>query len=346
MQDYLDDNGYQTGITGKLFNNWRISRRPPHFDKWSIFDGGYLNRTFNVNGQMRTVGDYSTEFIARKSVDFLKGFESRDDRPWLLYVAPYAPHAPFTPQGKHKNSKVPYWDGNPAVFESNRKDKPDYVRLRNEGYERWRKNRRRQLRSLMSVDDLVRDVRRTIFDLDESRDTLVFYLSDNGYMWADHGLYDKGAPYTPSIRVPFLLRYPAGSPLPAVDRRLVTNVDIAPTVLDAAGIAQHDQHPMDGTSLWDNSWDRDRILAEYRNNDNPWTPPTWASTRTDDYQYTEYYDNGKRIFREYYDLEKDPWQLHNPLGDGVKANNPKGISMKKLSTRLRRDRNCSGSKCP
>ena len=196
----------------------------------------------------------------------------------------------------------------------------------------------------MSVDALVGDVHRTLVDLGESENTLVFFLSDNGYMWADHGLYDKGAPYTPSVRVPFLLSYPLEPALNRVDMRLVANIDIAPTILDAAQVAPESEHPMDGTSLFSLTWNRDRTLSEYRNHDNPWTPPTWASTRTLDFQYTEYYDDGKRIFREYYDLRRDPWQLRNTLGDRKKSNDPPGL--KRLSHQLARDRRCSGTACP
>ena len=344
VQDYLDGAGYQTAIVGKLFNNWPLRRRPPHFDRWTLFDGGYTNRTYNIDGNMRSRARYSTSFLRTKSIDYLNDFERLDAAPWFMYIAPYAPHAPFTPAPKYRRAGVPHWDGNPAVFEKDRSDKPDYVLIRNESYRTWRKNRRLQLRTLMSVDDLVGGVRRALLDLEENRNTLVIYLSDNGYMWADHGLYDKGAPYSPSIRVPFLLRYPPGPKLDPVDGRLVANIDIAPTILDVAGIPVDPQHPMDGTSLFDPTWDRTRILTEYRNNDNEWTPPTWASSRTRRWQYTEYYEGNERIAREYYDLKKDPWQLHNVLGDSRPGNDPENLES--ISNQLGQDRTCAGSGCP
>jgi arylsulfatase A-like enzyme len=345
LQGYLDRAGYRTALVGKFFNEWPLRRKPPHFDRWVVFDGGYFYRTYNVQGKMKYVESYSTRFLTRKTVDLLGTFERRDAKPWLMYVAPYAPHAPFTPAKTWRGSKVPSWNGNPAVFEKNRSDKPDYVRLRDEKYSVWRKNRRKQLRTLKSVDALVRLVRLKLNRLDEASRTLVVFMSDNGYMWADHGLYDKGAPYTPSIRIPMLMRLP-GQSQSKVDRRLVGNIDVAPTVLDAAGIGPAPGHPMDGHSLLSKSWDRDRILAEYRNNDNPWTPPTWASTRTKRFQYTEYYRDGDRIFREYYNLKKDPWQLRNLLRDGREGNDPDPARLASLSTRLRMDRRCKGPPAP
>lgn len=348
IQDYLDDAGYRTAMTGKFFNDWPLRQAPPHFDRYAMFDGGYFNRTYNVNGEMRDVEEYSTTFIKRKTLDFLESFERNGDaKPWLLYVAPYAPHAIFTAAPEHRGDPVPGWNGNPAVFEKDRSDKPDYVRLRDETYKTWKRNRRIQLRSLMSVDELMGGLRNRLRRFDEGRRTIVFYMSDNGYMWADHGLYDKGAPYTPSTRIPMLMRYPAGPKLERRDRRLVGNIDVAPTVLDLAGISPDPLHPMDGTSLVSPDWSRDRILSEYRNSGNVWTPPTWASTHRKRVQYIEYFDSeGNRIFRELYRLKSDPWQLTNVLADGRDGNDPSPARLQALSATLQADRNCSGPSCP
>ena len=346
IQHYLDDAGYNTAMAGKYFNNWLVEDDPAHFDRWALFDGGYYGHDYNLNGTMRHVPDYSTGFIAAKTVDFLEAFENSDSKPWMLYVATYAPHATFIPETSYRDASVPFWGGNPAVFESNRGDKPGYVRIRDETYDTWVKNRRLQLRTLMSVDDLVVGISRAMRRLDEGSNTLAFYLSDNGYMWADHGLFDKGAPYTPSIQIPMFMRWPGRVDEGLKDRRLVGNVDIAPTVLDAAGLQPALDHPMDGRSLLDPSWTRARMLTEYRNSGNIWTPPTWASIRTPDLQYVEYYDAGKRIFREYYDLATDPWQLTNLLFDGDPANNPDPSRLQELSKQLSADRSCVGPACP
>jgi arylsulfatase A-like enzyme len=195
------------------------------------------------------------------------------------------------------------------------------------------------------VDQLVASLRGVLKELEERSDTIVIFMSDNGYMWADHGLFDKGAPYTPSILIPMLMQVP-GTAGGTKDRRLVGNVDVAPTILDAAGIATDNGHPMDGRSLLDMSWSRDRILTEYRNNDNKWTPPTWASLRAGRFQYTEYYSEDDVIFREYYNLRKDPWQLRNLLRDGDASNDPSPARLASLSSRLDADRTCTGVLCP
>jgi hypothetical protein len=75
--------------------------------------------------------------------------------------------------------------------------------------------------------------------------------------------------------------------------------------------------------------------------------PTWASLTALDYQYVEYYDeDGKRTFREYYDLLRDPWQLTNTLGDFDPTNDPSPVQLQSLSARLAADRRCATSSCP
>jgi hypothetical protein len=119
----------------------------------------------------------------------------------------------------------------------------------------------------------------------------------------------------------------------------VGNIDLAPTVLAAAGLALSG---VDGRDLLDPSWDRERILLEHWCNVNSCN--RWASARTKAGQYVEYYDEaGRTTFREYYDLRRDPFQLRNLLHDGNRGNNP---NRRALSEQLAADRACEGSSCP
>jgi arylsulfatase A-like enzyme len=62
----------------------------------------------------------------------------------------------------------------------------------------------------MSVDDLVQAVMSELTKIHQADDTLAFFLSDNGYMWGEHGLVaDKRWPHTESVEVPWLMRWPA-----------------------------------------------------------------------------------------------------------------------------------------
>jgi arylsulfatase A-like enzyme len=350
--------GYQTGLVGKLLNSWPVTKTPPYFDRWALGGTPYFDPRFNVNGTLESVRGYATRVMTRFSVRFLRRFEEKDDSaPWLLYVAPHAPHQPWIAEKRYANAPVPRWAGNPAVFEQDRSDKPPSFSNIHFSLSQGRRVRRNQLRTLMSVDDMVGRIFKTLHRLGERRDTLAFYLSDNGYLWADHHLGgdrntagQKRLPYTPSVRVPFYARWPGHFPKGTRDPRLTGTVDIAPTVLDAAAIsADPTKPPLDGRSLLEPDT-RDRILLEYwQGHASPWIQ-TWASIRTRQYQYVEYYgdDEATKIFREYYDLVADPWQLRNLLADGDPSNDP---DLTALSAQLAADRACVGvgpdpSACP
>ena len=177
----------------------------------------------------------------------------------------------------------------------------------------------------------------------EAHNTLAFFTSDNGYLWGEHGVRGKSLPYTESINVPLLARWPGHVPAHRVDRNFVSNVDIAPTILDAAGIQPSPRFPMDGRSLLAQRKPRKRVYTEFFNDPHFPRVRSWASLRTHRYQYTEYYQGTKVVFREYYDLKIDPGELHNVLDDGDPRNNGRAD---KAAVLLHQARVCSGPACP
>jgi arylsulfatase A-like enzyme len=191
----------------------------------------------------------------------------------------------------------------------------------------------------MSVDDLVAKIFKELGSLKERGRTLVVFLSDNGVFWGEHGLTEKRLPYTEDVMVPMALRWPGHVPGGTTDRRNATNLDIAPTILAAAEVVP--STPMDGRSLVD-PWSRRRVFTEH------WGHlgyPNWAAVRTGRVQYVEYYsdDFSKIVFREYYELGRDPWELRNLLHDGITENNP---DTSRLHDWVSQYRSCSGSSCP
>jgi arylsulfatase A-like enzyme len=92
--------------------------------------------------------------------------------------------------------------------------------------------------------------------------TLVFFLSDNGYLWSEHGLGGKRHPYLQSIEIPMFARWTGHIAAGAVDPRLVANIDVAPTVLDAVGLTPTTR--MDGHSLLSDQAESavDRVLVK------------------------------------------------------------------------------------
>jgi arylsulfatase A-like enzyme len=129
-------------------------------------------------------------------------------------------------------------------------------------------------------------------------------------------------------------------------------VDIAPTVLEAAGISPQLVYPLDGRSLLQPEGRRESLL-EYHHSPDFSSVPSWASIRTKELQYIEWYadEAGTKVrVREYYDLVADPWQLENLLGDKDAANDPDPGRLDELASRLGRYRRCvamTGAKtCP
>jgi arylsulfatase A-like enzyme len=344
LQRRLRDTGYFTALAGKYLNRWDIRRPPPHFDRFAMLRSegdAYYDATFNVDGDVRVVPAYSTTFIRRKALAYLESFEGLDDgAPWFLVITPFAPHTPATPERRYATTPVPDWKLTPADLERDRSDKPPIVRRSERSLDRGQRLRRRQLRSLMSVDDLVHGVLRRVRRLGEATNTLSFFLSDNGILWAEHGWNQgKRVPYTPAIRIPLFARWPGRLGAGRVDHRLATNVDVAPTVFDATGVVP--QHILDGRSLLD-KWNRNRVLIEFYKDGGV---PPWASIWKPTVQYVEWYrDDAQRVtFREYYKLGKDPWQLRNLLGDRNRSNDPPRRRVKALREQLAAARRCVGT---
>ena len=217
--------------------------------------------------------------------------------------------------------------------------KPRYVREEPEYFGNPDGVREAQLRTLMSVDDMIARTFEVIRNLEEGQRTLAIFISDNGMLWGEFGMTGKTHAYTPSIKVPMMMLWPGHTRGGKTDRRLVTNVDVGTTILRAAG---RPTKSTDGRSLLSDKA-RWKLLLEYWYG-KPFPTPRWNSIRTKRYQYVEYYArDGKREFREYYNLRRDPWQLHNLLRDGTKRNDP---DVRRLSKMLRSMTTCKGRACP
>ena len=119
--------GYRTAIAGKFLNSWGLDRPPPFCDRFAAGGSPYFEPEFNVNGTVKTLNGYGPTLVGEFARRFLRRFETNDAAPWLLYVAPHAPHHPWTPAGRHRFHPVGSWPGNPAVLESDRSDKLAYV---------------------------------------------------------------------------------------------------------------------------------------------------------------------------------------------------------------------------
>jgi N-acetylglucosamine-6-sulfatase len=297
---YLKKAGYSTMMAGKFLNEWPLDKAPPHFDSYATFHGGYNG--FNVLdsdvGHVKNIKAYSTTWLGDRLDDFIS--QAPKDKPWFAYYAPSAPHQPATPEAKYKDTDV---RDCLQPNEDDRSDKPKYMRKDTYDAQDFATVCANQLRTLMSVDDVV-DRLMDHIDLDH---TLVIFTSDNGFLWGEHGRKSKFVPYLPSVQVPLMMRWP-GHVSEGADTRLASTVDLAPTILDAAGIKlPGGKSTMEGITLLDEHAPIVNVYSEYWHDDaNNGSIPDWASVSDGRWHYAEYAD-----FKELYDLQGDPAEDEN-----------------------------------
>jgi arylsulfatase A-like enzyme len=176
----------------------------------------------------------------------------------------------------------------------------------------------RYMRDYMSTAvSLDRNIGRTLDYLDKNNlteNTIVIYLSDQGFYLGEHGWFDKRFIYEESFRTPMMMRYPGVVKPGTVSNDFVMNLDLAPTMLDAAGVAipKDEQGQSFLPLLKDkNAKGRESIYYHYYENGEHSVSPHFG-VRTKRYKLVRFY---KRVNSwELYDLQKDPQELHNLYG--------------------------------
>jgi arylsulfatase A-like enzyme len=199
------------------------------------------------------------------------------------------------------------------------------VTLTGEALVRWKYQRYMQdyLATVQSVDDSVGRVLELLDRTGLAQNTMVVYTSDQGFFLGDHGLFDKRFMYEESIRMPFLVRWPASITPGTTSNALALNIDFAPTFLEVAGLPI--SNDMQGRSL----------LAVLRGR----TPSDW---RTSMY-YRYYHDPGDHNTRAHYGVrtsthkliyfwKKDQWELFDLANDPNEVHNLYGEAGQEVLT--------------
>ncbi|MFT4863168.1 MAG: N-acetylglucosamine-6-sulfatase [Pseudohongiellaceae bacterium] len=345
---YLQNAGYQTSYFGKWHMGNHSDEPQPGFDHWESFrgQGVYYGPTLNINGERTTYDEstYISDILTEHAIDWLD--ERDQDRPFFMYLSHKAVHSEFQPAKRHEGLYAEEEIVYPASFDTPTYGTPemptadaDNAPLRGRDYygdrriPDWVKQQReswhgvdymyhgdidfeeffqRYTETLMGIDESVGQVLDYLDANGLAEDTLVIYMGDNGFSFGEHGLIDKRHFYEESAKVPLLVRWPSRLQGGASIELLVQNIDIAPTILEAAGLSMPSH--MQGASfipLMDREevpW-RDRIFYEYYwEMDFPQTP-TMFGIRTERYKYIRYH--GIWDTNEFYDLEEDPNEMQN-----------------------------------
>jgi N-acetylglucosamine-6-sulfatase len=324
---YLQTAGYETAFIGKWHMGSSSDRPRLGFDHWVSFPGQgeyypSANTQWNVNGKHVPQRGYITDELTDYAVEWLRG---RGQKPFFLYLSHKGVHLDFEPAKRHQGC---YKDARVTPPKTMADTRENYF-----GKPRWVKDQRnsthgvdfpdqdvvpievkyrKYCETLRAVDDSVARVMDELERRNQLDSTLFAYMGDNGFAWGEHGLQDKRTAYEESMRVPLIARCPemfkAGIQAPA----MVANIDIAPTLLAAAGlrapahmqgrnflpVVQNPKAPWRDSFIYEYFWERKF----------PETPTTHA-IRTDRYKYIHYW--GIWDTEELYDLQADPLETKN-----------------------------------
>ena len=353
--------GYQTAMIGKWHLGHGGQSNPIDFDEWNVLasnsgQGKYFEPTTLTSRGMQHHSGYVTDVLTDLSLDWL---ERRDpSQPFLLWLGHKAPHDPFQYHPRHSdiltNVDVPEpctlhdnLAGRPAAALSTQRvermlgfDKqhlPESIPdgLNEEQRYSWLYQTfiKSYLRCVAAIDE---NVGRLLGYLDEhnlSDNTIVIYTSDHGFFLGEHGFYDKRYMYEPSIRIPFLIRYPREIPAGTSSRKMALNVDFAPTLLDLAHLEIPNE--VQGQSLrsivsGDNplTW-RKSMYYRYWMHGAHFNVPAHYGIRTENHKLIYYYGDPLNATGatgdqtnptwELFDLKRDPEELQNLYSDPTYA---------------------------
>ena len=255
--------------------------------------------------------------IAAEAQEFLLN-QADGSRPFFLYFAPNAPHLTSDPDNPSRWSVEPAprhidrFAGtppplSPSIGEDDVSDKPRYIRrLSQPPAEGLTELREEQLEALLAVDDAIATMIGALEQIGKLQNTIIIFTSDNGYSWGEHRWTQKNGPYEESIRVPLVVRYDALQKPARVERRMVVNVDLAPTLTRAAGRRIAGREGRSILPLLRNrtgvSW-RNRVLSEHGDAH----PGSWCMLRDEGWKYVQYGTKEEELYR----LDRDPYELRN-----------------------------------
>lgn len=332
----MQRSGYQTAYVGKWHMGNDDTARPG-FDHWVSMkgQGTSFDPVLNVNGERTEHSGHTTDVLNEAAVQFIR---QQGRQPFCLYVAHKALHPELTQRDDGSIT-----DPKAAQFLPAKRHRDLYAdaaiprRLNVTDTLHGKPALLREIEGLPPLgpatgtsDETVRDRLRMLAGVDEgvglllnelersgALDKTVFiFTSDHGYWYGEHGLsVERRLAYEEGIRVPLLIRYPKMIEAGRMIDALALSTDLAPTVLDVAGVKE--PFPVDGRSLVPllngepvEDW-RTSFLIQY-NTDRVFPrvfKMGYRAIRTEHWKYIRF--NELEGMDELYDLRHDPYELNN-----------------------------------
>jgi N-acetylglucosamine-6-sulfatase len=328
----LQQAGYRTAMMGKYLNGYlpKDTYVPPGWTEWDVAGNGYPEYNYNLleNGRIKHYGhDYLTDVVSAKASAFITG-SADAGKPFMVEVATFAPHAPYTPADLDKDKFPGLKAPRTAAYDVLPSDPPPWLAARAPltAAEQAAIDTafRKRVQAVQAVDRMIGSLEDTLDRAGVADHTMVVFTSDNGYHMGEHRLNPgKQTAFDTDIHVPLVMAGP-GVRAGATVTGPAENIDLRPTYDTLAGAATPGN--VDGQSLVPllgghppAKW-RTAALIEHHGPDNDpqdpdhpapnsGNPTSYEAIRTVDYTYVEYTDGAK----EYYDHQSDPDQLHNTI---------------------------------
>jgi arylsulfatase A-like enzyme len=380
---------------------------PPGWDEWaglvgaggeglsSYYDFDVFESAQRTRHFASAARDYQTDALTREYALPFIADRLADADPFFLWLALHPPHDGLgrdDPAGRRCSRGQPDQRGggqsaipppryarlyrraavprSPSFNERDLSDKPAFIRrrpaLEPSELEKIATDHRCGLAALRAADDAVAEIVAELRRVGRLESTTIIFTSDQGLLAGEHRLRGKNMAYEEAIRVPLLVRSPGAKPGSSVSRP-VANVDLAPTILELAGVRVPSEleRPIDGVSLAGVIRGEERpparaILIEGRKEPSParsgrFKVRSYVGVRTGRYTYVEHRRDrvetvaegialeigaGRTTDRELYDLRRDPFQLES------RARHPAYAPVRReLAEILARLEDCSGVSC-
>ena len=337
----LNAAGYDTAFIGK----WHMGNDDtprPGFTLWAGMkgQGEALNPELNINGERRQFNGYVTDILTDLSLEFVN---REREVPFLLYLSHKALHPNMTQLDDGSSAEAP--SGVPGFVAADRHkgryanepvirrpnagivpaDRPALMRQIGElpplgpaTMTPVQSIHERQ-EMLLAVDESLGAIMRAIDAQGELDNTIIVFTSDHGYWYGEHGLdEERRLAYEEGLRIPLFIRYPARVAAGLRPGQMALSIDMAPTLLELAG--ETPPGNLHGRSLvpildgGNPEW-RSSFLVEYYSDTvfERIFEMGYKAVRTDRYKYIRYED--LEGMDELYDLDADPYELRNVIGD-------------------------------